>query len=344
MFERAYGLSGPPFRLTPSTDGFFRSKAHEKALSYLRYGLQQAEGFIVVTGEVGTGKSTVVNHLFAELDPARLDAGRIATTQVDEDSALRLVLAAFGLVPRAADKGGRLAELEAFLAGRRRLGRRVLLVVDEAQNLPTRTLEEIRMLSNLTGDGQPLLQTFLVGQPQFQRLLASPDMEQLRQRVIGWCHLEPLGREELGAYVRHRLSNVGWAGNPELTEPALDVVHRASRGVPRLVNQLCNRLLLLGALEGLSRLDSPQAQVVVDDLALESGMSLAATAEPAVLRPAKPLRLTIPEPAEAEIDQLRREVSQLRRHLDSHDRVLRHLLGLVGQAGAARNQEELHRA
>ena len=319
MFERHYGLSGPPFSLTPPEQGFFDSESHGKALAYLQYGLQQGEGFIVVTGAVGTGKSTVVNRLFAELDPEKLDAARIVTSQIQASAALRMILDAFGLRCRSSDKGIMVRDLEKFLGARREQGRRALLVIDEAQNLPPRTLEEIRMLSNLTAGGQSLLQTFLVCQPQFQRVLSDPSMEQFRQRVIGWCHLEPMSATEVGAYVRHRLVQVGWNGNPGIAEAALAVVHRESGGIPRMVNQMCNRLLLFGALEQLAWLDAEHAEAAIADLRAEqNGAGPAPEAAPVDAAPA------------VRDDALPRELVSLRRTVESHHQMLSHLVQLVG--------------
>jgi type II secretory pathway predicted ATPase ExeA len=320
MFERHYQLSGPPFGLTPPEHGFFDSASHGKALSYLRYGLQQGEGFIVITGPIGSGKSTVVNRLFAELDADTLDAARICTTQLQAGAALRLILNAFGLPCRSGDKGALLRELERFLQERHRAGRRVLLVIDEAQNLPPRTLEEIRMLSNLSVGGRSLLQTFLVGQPQFQRVLAHPGMEQFRQRVIGWCHLEPMSPDEVVAYVHHRLTLVGWQGRPHITEAALHRLHAETGGIPRLVNQLCNRLLLLGALETLDTLDLAQAEEVVRDLAGEVNAAVADQIDTP----------SLPGPTAAADSETRREIARLRRTVDSHHEVLARLVRLVG--------------
>lgn len=319
MFERHYGLSGPPFALTPPEQGFFDSESHGKALAYLQYGLQQGEGFIVITGAIGTGKSTVVNRLFAELDPEKLDAARIVTSQLQASAALRMILDAFGLRCRSADKGTMVRDLEKYLLARREQGRRALLVIDEAQNLPPRTLEEIRMLSNLTAGGQSLLQTFLVGQPQFQRVLSDPAMEQFRQRVIGWCHLEPMSAAEVAAYVKHRLVQAGWSGNPGVTEAALGVLHRESGGIPRIVNQMCNRLLLFGALEQLTWLEAEHAQAAIADLRAEqNGAGLAPESAPAE-----------PVPAGAG-DALSREMGSLRRTVESHHQMLSQLVQLVG--------------
>jgi general secretion pathway protein A len=267
VFEDFYGLSAPPFALSPDHRFFYGSESHRKAMAYLDYGLQQGEGFIVVTGAVGTGKSTLASQLFSTLDRERIVAAQIANTQVEADDALRFIVSAFGVRAPSPDKAALLHALQDFLATQHGSGRRVLLVVDEAQNLPRRTLEELRMLSNFAVDGEALFQCFLLGQPQFRTLLADPGLEQLRQRVIASVHLTPLVRPETREYVEHRLRTVGWSGSdPEITDDIYDRLHAETGGVPRRINMLMGRLLLYGALEGLHRLDGDAIEAVVADL------------------------------------------------------------------------------
>lgn len=269
MYDEYYGLSGNPFRLTPDIRFWFGSESHRKAMSYLKYGLYQGEGFIVITGDVGTGKSTLVGQLFSELDQNDVVAAQIGTTQIDADEAIRLICASFGVKPGSSDKAVLLAAFQEFLIAQNRAGRRVLLVVDEAQNLPVRTLEELRMLSNFNDNGQPLFQSFLVGQPQFLRTLAHPDLAQLQQRVIASYRLEAMGAEETREYVEHRLSTVGWKGDPDITSDAFDRIFSETRGVPRRINTLCNRVMLFGSLEGLHAFDAQVIESVIQDLQKE---------------------------------------------------------------------------
>jgi len=193
MYTDYYGFSAKPFQLSPDPRFFFGSRGHSRALAYLRYGLSQGEGFIVITGGIGTGKTTfgigtgkttLVKSLFQELDPNQVIAAQLVTTQLEADELLRSVVAAFGLPYEEVGKAALLRHFEDFLRGHARHGRRVLLVVDEAQNLPPRSLEELRMLSNFQSDETPLLQSFLLGQEEFRHTLQEPGMEQLRQRVI----------------------------------------------------------------------------------------------------------------------------------------------------------------
>lgn len=266
MYEEYYGLSGSPFRLTPDRRFFFGSEGHRKALQYLRYGLLQGEGFIVISGDVGTGKSTLVAQLFEELDRNSIVAAQIGTTQVDADDAVRLICAAFDVRSESTEKAAMLAAFEEFLVEQNQRNRRVLLVVDEAQNLPMRTLEELRMLSNFNIQGQSLFQCFLLGQLQFQRTLEHPDLAQLKQRVIASYQLQPMSEEETKEYILHRLQTVNWDGDPDFTEAACEVIFRETQGVPRRINTLCNRVMLFGALEELHEIDADVIEQVIRDL------------------------------------------------------------------------------
>ncbi len=269
MYDQFYKFSAPAFGLNPDHRFFYGSKSHNKAMSYLRYGLQQGEGFIVITGNIGVGKSTLVKQLFAELDRRRIVAAQIATTNIDPDDAIRLILGAFNITPVSSDKAALLRGFEGFLIEQYKARRRVLLVVDEAQNLPLRTIEELRMLSNFTLDGHALFQSFLVGQPQFRLLMGNPDLEQLRQRVIASYHVEPMTPAETREYVEHRMRLVGWQNDPMITLGAFQRIHDETGGVPRRINLLCNRLLLLGAIEEFHELTEDSVEEVIADLRSE---------------------------------------------------------------------------
>ena len=198
------------------------------------YGLAQGEGFIVITGDIGAGKTTLVGYLMATIDPQRLTAVKIVSTQVGGDDMLRLAAQSFGIATDEVEKAHILSRIEAFLHYQARAGRRTLLIVDEAQNLSEEALEELRMLSNFQLGGQSLLQIFLLGQPEFRdKVSGSNRLEQLRQRVIATHHLEPMQAEEVALYIEHRLKVVGWAGNPRFTPDAYAMLARASGGVPR---------------------------------------------------------------------------------------------------------------
>lgn len=266
MFEDYYGFESPPFRLTPDHRFFYGSEGHKKAMSYLNYGIYQGEGFIVITGDVGTGKSTLVSQLLSEINEHEVIAATIGTTQIDAEDAVRLIVAAFNISVQSNDKASLLSALEHFLKEQHVANRRVLLIVDEAQNLPMRTLEELRMLSNFNINGHSLFQCFLVGQPQFLRLLSNPDMAQLQQRVIASYKLEPINVDETREYILHRLRLSGWTGRPEFTDDAVQEIYRETGGVPRKINNLCTRVLMYGALEELDQIGGDAINAVISDL------------------------------------------------------------------------------
>ncbi|MDQ2879307.1 MAG: AAA family ATPase [Pseudomonadota bacterium] len=267
MYDEHYGFTGRPFQLTPDPRFWFDTATHKKAMSYLGYGLAQGEGFIVITGDVGAGKTTLVGHLTAKIDPARLHVVKIASTQIDPEDLLRLVAAGLGVESAGLTKSALLAAIERGLHTVARSGRRTLLIVDEAQALPVASLEELRMLSNFQMGGHPILQIFLLGQPEFRdRLQGAAALEQLRQRVIAMHHLDPMGPEEVEPYLAHRLSLVGWTGNPDFTMDAVEALYRGSGGVPRRLNQLAGRVLLFGAIEQLGEIDGAVVEAVIADV------------------------------------------------------------------------------
>jgi general secretion pathway protein A len=271
MYTDHYGLSTAPFQLTPDARFWFQSGTHKKAMAYLGYGLAQNEGFIVVTGDIGAGKTTLVGHLMASIDPARLQAFKIVSTQVAGDDMLRLAAQSFGLPTEGVEKAQLLGRIERYLLDTGRGGRRTLLIVDEAQNLPVETLEELRMLSNFQADGQALLQIFLLGQPEFRdRLNTLASLEQMRQRVIATHHLDPMVADETLPYLEHRLKLAGWTGNPQFTADAATALHVASGGVPRKLNTLATRTLLMGSIEGADVIDAELVGRVLKDLGNET--------------------------------------------------------------------------
>jgi putative secretion ATPase (PEP-CTERM system associated) len=290
MYDDFYGLSGRPFQLTPDPAFYFESVTHRKALSYLSYGLAQSEGFIVITGEVGAGKSTLIAYLMATIDPAQLTAAQIVTSRLDAAELVHVVAQAFGLKVAGHDKASALGAIEGFLHDEARSGRRCLLVVDESQNLSIEALEELRMLSNFQLGSYPLLQVLLLGQPEFaETLLDHPELEQLRQRVIATHHLGAMEANEVQAYIEHRLKRVGWQGSPSFDQRVFSELHAATGGVPRRINQIVNRLLLLGAVEQRSRMDCGMLQQVLAELGTDGAVSRApqralapAAAQPAV--------------------------------------------------------------
>ena len=269
MYTDYYGLSDRPFQLTPDARFWFESRTHKKAMAYLGYGLAQGEGFIVITGDVGAGKSTLVAHLMATIDRERLNAVSLVSTQVEGDDMLRLAAQGLGLTTEGAAKAQLLDRIEQKLIDEARSGKRVLLVVDEAQTLPVSALEELRMLSNFSSQGRALIQIFLLGQPEFRDKLAESGLEQLRQRVIATHHLDPMEQNEVEPYLVHRLAVVGWQGRPGFAPDAAPALYRHSGGIPRRLNQLASRLFLYAAMEKLETIDADAVEAVAADMESE---------------------------------------------------------------------------
>ncbi len=274
MYEAYYGLTGKPFQLNPDPHFYFGSKQHRRARAYLEYGVQRNEGFIVITGEVGAGKTTIVRGLLESLDPETVVSANLVSTQLDAEDTLRMVGAAFGVVVRDLSKSDLLMSLEAFLVTQISQGKRCLLIVDEAQNLTPRAVEELRMLSNFQFGKQALLQTFLVGQPEFREILQHPSMQQLRQRVTATCHIGPMDVDETRGYIEHRLKCVGADGRPSFDVQAFEAIHLATGGIPRRINSVSDRLLLLGFLGEKDAFGAEDVAVVVDEIREESGSSV----------------------------------------------------------------------
>ncbi|MGC4079202.1 MAG: XrtA-associated ATPase [Rubrivivax sp.] len=270
MYEAFYGLSSKPFQLNPDPSFFFGSKQHRRAKAYLEYGVSRNEGFIVITGEIGAGKTTVLRSLIDGLHGSNVIAGHLVTTQLGAEDTLRMVGAAFGFRVKDVPKSELLITLEAFLISQTSKGKRCLLIVDEAQNLTPRAVEELRMLSNFQFGNQALLQSFLVGQPEFREILQRPEMEQFRQRVAATCHIGPLDAEETQRYIEHRLKCAGSTGKPSFDPAAFDGIYQATGGIPRRVNTVCDRLLLAGFLAGKTHLTADDVAEVVREFQQEA--------------------------------------------------------------------------
>jgi len=271
MYETHFGFTGSPFRLNPDPAFFFGSRGHSNALSYLKFGVFQNEGFVVVTGEIGAGKTTLVRMLLAGLESENIVAAQIVSTQLEAGDLLRSVALAFGIAPKNLSKAELIATIEAFLTHLVTQNSRALLIVDEAQNLNREAVEELRMLSNFQLGNQALLQTFLVGQPELRGLLVSKPMEQFRQRVIASCHLGPMDQAETRGYVEHRLRQVGWTGHPSFDDAAFARIFHWTQGIPRRVNLLCNRLLLAVFLASESRVGASDVDAVGEEMLGEVG-------------------------------------------------------------------------
>lgn len=352
MYDDHYGLSGRPFQLTPDPRFWFDTATHRKAMAYLGYGLSQGEGFVVITGDPGVGKTTLMGHLLGEIDEERLNVIKIVSTQLRPEDLLQTVCAGLEIDANGASKSAMLAAIEHGLHAVARDGRRTLLIIDEAQALPAESLEELRMLSNFQAGGYALLQIFLLGQPEFRLTLHDGKLEQLRQRVIAMHHLAPMDADEVEPYLLHRLSCVGWRGKPRFTNDALAAIHRWSGGIPRRVNQLAGRVMLFGAIEQLDTFGAPELAAVIADLDNDAPAPAAPVRndvliEPLELRDIAPMAMGTPTPSEpVEARPLRAEtvveapapvaeapldhrIAELEKQLQEQDAALRRVLTLL---------------
>ena len=363
MFDDFYGLTGRPFQLTPDPNFYFESATHRKALSYLGYGMAQSEGFIVITGEVGSGKSTLVAHLMQRIDREQMTVGQIVTSNLDGEELVHVAAQSFGLEVEGHDKATALGAIENFLHEEARAGRRTMLIVDESQNLSVEALEELRMLSNFQLGSHPLVQLLLLGQPEFKKVLAEHEqLEQLRQRVIAAHHLEAMEPSELEPYIKHRLECVGWTGNPDFDQRVFKELYEATGGIPRRVNQVVTRLLLLGAVEQRTRIDNAMLSSVLKEMRGDNAFPEAAPKPMDKLPPAPapgPIKHVVPAPrieemlaerdtqirelqqavvelsqtggqmGSADVAQLRAEIDALRAKLEQQERMVRHVLTML---------------
>jgi general secretion pathway protein A len=329
VYEAFYHLRAKPFSLNPDPRFFYGSKGHKRAMAYLEYGLSLREGFIVITGEIGAGKTMLVRNLFKKLEHEDVVAAQIVSTQLDADDMLRSVAAAFGLEQESLNKASLLKKLESYLLSIVRQGKRALLVVDEAQNLSPRAVEELRMLSNFQHANEPLLQSFLLGQPEFRITLQSEELQQLKQRVIASYHLSAMDASETRAYIQHRLDLVGWQGDPTVSDEAYNLIHEFSGGIPRKINTLCDRLLLLGFLSEKHAFDRAEVQEVIDDLRQEVAYSNL----PSTLKPGLAQMAPVSGDALATLEE---KVEGMERSLNRLLAMMRKLLHFFGpEAGKA---------
>jgi len=269
LIEKYYKLKTDPFRLTADHRFVYPHPSYKKALAYLKFAAYQEEGFVMITGRPGTGKTTLVSEVMSTLDPKEVLIAALVTTQLEAHDLLHMITSLFRIDVRDNSKSSLLLSIEQFLKNMRDVGRRVILIVDEAQGLRKDAVEELRLLSNLVIDGRPLLQIFLVGQEELRELVRSPALEQLRQRIIAASHLEPLTEEEVFGYVQHRLNIAGWNGDPKIENAAVKIIYPFSAGIPRKVNTIFSRLLLHGCIEEKHQLDRSDAKTVISELKRE---------------------------------------------------------------------------
>lgn len=276
MYESYYGFKERPFQLSPDPRFFFASNHHQRALSYLQYGLDQGEGFIVITGPIGTGKTTIARNLLNNIGDDSIVAVQLVTTKLNPQELLELVVSEFKISVAGNSKAELLRAIENFLIGLNQQGKRALLIVDEAQNLPAETVEELRMLSNFQLNNKPLIQSFLLGQEELKGIIQAPNMEQFRQRIIASAHLKPLTVEEVKEYIIHRLQQAECTKENVFTEDAFSIIHKKTLGVPRKINIFVDRLLLFGFLEELEIIDSEAIDQVAEEMEIELTGSLRA--------------------------------------------------------------------
>ncbi|MBL1264958.1 XrtA/PEP-CTERM system-associated ATPase [Candidatus Methylomicrobium oryzae] len=322
MYEGFYNLSKKPFQLNADTDFFFNSDVHRRALAYMRYGLKQGEGFVVIIGKPGTGKTILFKELLKSLNTEKLTIGIMVSSQVSADDLLKIISASFGLPYDNEDKSALLTRIHRFFMQQAREGKRTLMIVDEAQNLPKDSLEELRMLTNFELSGKPLFQIFLVGQPELRENLILPEMEQLRQRIVASYLLKPLNEEETKNYILFRLEKAGWKQMPQFEEDIFGVICNYTKGIPRRINTLCDRTLLFGYLEELKIIDSTTIAKVISEIEEES------TIIADEFQDSLPLPMTMPsvaaeESLEQRVIALEKNVLNLQNTLDRERALLR---------------------
>lgn len=279
MYAEFYGLRALPFQLTPDRRFFYPSQMHKRALAYLTYGLQKSEGFVLITGDVGTGKTILVDYLLSQIDTEHYLTSKLVTTQMGPDDTLRMVASGFGLDLTGAQKSTIIRQLEKFFTEARRRRVSPVIIVDEVQNLPRASLEELRMLSNCRCEDMPLVQTFLLGQTQFRDILARGALEQIKQRVVASSHLRPLSADEMRNYVEHRLHTVGWADNPIISKDVFSLVYTETGGIPRRINMVFDRLFLLGYVEERHEIGADLVEIVMRELRHEGLLAELAPSE-----------------------------------------------------------------
>ena len=269
MYEVFYKLKAEPFRLSPDHKFCFEHKGYAKAGAYMAYAYRRAEGFVMITGRPGTGKTTLVGELVESLSGENVFVANLVCTQLQADDLFKSVAYSFGVGSAKLDKAELLQRLTVLLNRWHREKRRALLVVDETQDLSPAAMEELRLLTNIQIGGQPLLQIFLLGQPELRDLILSPAMEQVHQRIVAASHIDGLEIEETEEYVMHRLKVVDWQGDPAIDRAIFPLIHKFSEGVPRRINLICSRLLLLGSVEERHVIEVKDVGVVISELQSE---------------------------------------------------------------------------
>lgn len=322
MYESFYGLKEKPFNLTPDPDYLYMSPTHENAFTHLEYALAENKGFAVISGEVGAGKTTLINYLLSRIQQDTV-VGLLNNTSVPTQQFMRLICEEFELQVKGMNKADMLDRLRNFLLSCFAESKRVVLIIDEAQNLPAGTLEEIRMLSNLEAEKHHLIQIILCGQPELRTKLKRQELRQFAQRVTVHCHLGGLDSEQVTRYIRHRLHIAGADHHSLFTEDALKAVFTYSKGIPRIINILCDAALVYGFADGLKIIDGKVIEEVVRD------KRKAGLFEPQVKkRPAQPGK-----------EKLSPTIGILKR-LEALDKSLARLMSLIEQYSDEQSQRD----
>lgn len=269
MYKSYFNLTKKPFDLLPNPEFIYLSKSHKRVLSYLDYGIKERAGFILLTGDVGSGKTTIIRDLINKKHD-KIVLAKIFNTRVNSDQLISMINDDFGLPVQGKDKIELLRDLNTFLISQYAKGNQPMLIIDEAQNLNSKLLEEVRMLSNLETDDAKLLQIILVGQPELRETLKRPGMRQLRQRLSINCHLQPLSSSEIEDYILHRLEIAGDRSAVVFDSEALRIIYKYSRGIPRLINIICDFLMLSACAEETRQLDGNMVQDIIADLDFEN--------------------------------------------------------------------------
>lgn len=322
MYRDFFGLREKPFELLPNPRFLYLSQAHKKACSYLQYGVRERAGFILLSGDVGSGKTTIVRDLIKKAQ-MNMSLSLVFNTRVAALQLLALINEDFGLNVEGKDKVTLLRELNDFLVAERCAGRRPVIIIDEAQNLDIEALEEVRLLSNFEAESFKLVQIILVGQPELKQLIARPELRQLRQRISIHCHLKPLERDELENYINYRLEIAGNRQALRFEEGVFDVIYHFSNGVPRLINVICDFLLLCAFVEGVHIVNLALAKEAMGELTLghsAEGTAMAALPDippPGAVEPYVELHKLLLQ-QQTQLDELCREVHKIARKIDAN--------------------------
>ena len=269
MYEKFYGFKERPFNVTADPNFLFLSQRHKEAFSHLIYGIKERKGFLAITGEVGTGKTTLckalLNHIEGLLEK-NIKTALILNPQISQTELLRLIVEDLGIKKSGSSSGGLIRILNSFLINELTSGSNVVLIIDEAQNLKPRLLEQVRLLSNLETEKEKLIQIILVGQPELEQKLQSPNLRQLNQRISVRYHILPLNKEEMLPYIRHRLRIAQCKADIVFSDGAIEEIFDFSKGIPRLINMLCDKVLLNGYVRSLSNFSAPVVRECVEEL------------------------------------------------------------------------------